>query len=255
MANLYRNIFIMNLITGGIFMIVIVKKSNIILIALVFLLSIALYSLNTGADSSPVTSPDSSNKTIILDPGHGGEDPGAVSNSGIKEKDVNLSIASKVRDLLKASGYNVIMTREEDKLEYSPETTNITQKRFEDLKRRKKIMDESGASIVVSIHMNKFGQTQYWGAQVFYPPNSPDSLKLAGELQNSIKEKVNTENKRQPELKKEAIVILKDIKIPTVIVECGFLSNPEEEKVIGTPDFQDKMANAIKAGIDKYFSK
>lgn len=237
-------------------MIVIVKKNNIILVVLIFLLSIALYSLNAGIESSANVTTDNTPKTVIVDAGHGGEDPGAVSDySGIKEKDINLSIAKKLKELLQEDGYNVIMTREEDKLEYNPGTTNITQKRKEDLTRRKKIMDESGADIVVSIHMNKFEQTQYWGAQVFYPPNSPESLKLAGCIQTSIRENVNPKNKRQPELKKDPIIILKDLKTTTVIVESGFLSNPEEEKLVGTEEYQNKMAFAIKKGIDKYFGK
>ncbi|MDP4093073.1 MAG: N-acetylmuramoyl-L-alanine amidase CwlD [Bacillota bacterium] len=238
-------------------MILIIKKSNIILVILIFLLSIALYSLNAGTESAAgAVGGGSTAKTVIIDAGHGGEDPGAVSSySGIKEKDINLNIAGKLRDTLKEAGYNVIMTRDEDKLVYDPETRNITQKRYEDLTRRKKIMDESGADITVSIHMNKFSQTQYWGAQVFYPPNSPESLKLAGTIQKSIAENVNAENKRQPEMKKDPIIILKNLKTTTVIVECGFLSNPEEEKLIATDDYQTKISNAIKIGIDKYFGK
>jgi N-acetylmuramoyl-L-alanine amidase len=154
-------------------MIIIVKKSNIIMIALIFLLVIAIFSLNVGGEDRAVTVAKDKDvqKTVLLDPGHGGEDPGAVSDySGAKEKDINLAIALKVRKLLDDDGYKVLMTREEDKLEYDPSTTNIVQKRKQDLLRRKKMMDEAGADIVVSIHLNKFGQTQYYGAQTFYPP-------------------------------------------------------------------------------------
>lgn len=236
-------------------MIVIMKKNNIILFILLFLLSIALYSLNFGTDNSTlVNTLKSSQRIIMLDPGHGGEDPGAVSDyNGLKEKDINLSIALELKQLLEQDNYKVVMTREEDKLVYNPETRNIIQKRKEDLLRRKKMMDEYGANIVVSIHLNKFPQTQYFGAQTFFPPNSPESQKLADSIQMSVREEVDPNNKREALLKKEPIIILKNNKTTTAIVECGFLSNPEEEQKLGSKEYQSKMAAAIKSGINKYF--
>ncbi|MCX7710209.1 MAG: N-acetylmuramoyl-L-alanine amidase [Clostridia bacterium] len=235
-------------------MIVIMKKNNVVLIALLFLLSIALYSLNFGDRATTANTGKSSEKVVMLDPGHGGEDPGAVSDySGIKEKDINLGIALNVKQLLEQENYKVMMTREEDKLEYSSQTRNIVQKRKEDLQRRKKMMDEDGANIVVSIHLNKFPQTQYFGAQTFFPPNSPESQKLAHNIQMAIRETVDPSNKREALVKKEPIIILKDSKTTTAIVECGFLSNPEEEKKLGDAEYQGKLATAIKDGINKYF--
>lgn len=235
-------------------MIIVMKKSNILLVGLIFLLLVAIYSLNTVTDSSRAASGKGDKKMVILDPGHGGEDPGVVSRySGLREKDINLQIAMKVKDLLEKEGFNILMTREEDRLEYSDGTTNITEKRRQDLTRRKKIMDESGAGIVVSIHMNGFPETQYSGAQVFYPPQSPDSLKLAGVLQKSIKEIADPNNQRQPMEKKQQIVILKDLKTTTVIVECGFFSNPDEEKKLGTDEYQALLATAIADGIKNYY--
>jgi N-acetylmuramoyl-L-alanine amidase len=238
-------------------MIVVIKKNNILLVGLVFLLLIAIYSLNTGEIRSvAVTNDQNMQKTIILDPGHGGEDPGAVSDySGIKEKDINLKIAFKVRELLEKEGFKTILTREEDVLVYDPATTNITQKRKQDLLRRKKIMDEGGADIVVSIHMNKFDETQYYGAQTFYPPGSSESQKLALSIQKQLREKVDPSNKRESLVKKEPIIILKDYKTVTAIVECGFLSNPEEERKLNTEEYLDKIASAIFEGITNYFSK
>ncbi len=238
-------------------MIFVVRKNNIFLIVLIFLLSITVYSLNIGVnDAAPVAVENTIQKAVILDPGHGGEDPGAVSDySGLKEKDVNLNIALKVRDLLLNENYKVIMTREEDKLVYQEGTSNIVQKRKQDLLRRKKMMDEDGADIVVSIHLNKFPQTQYFGAQTFFPPNSPDSQKLAMSLQNSLKEIVNPNNQRAALVKKDPIIILKNYKTTTSIVECGFLSNEEEEKNLASEEYQSKLAQAIKEGIVGYFSK
>ena len=208
------------------------EKSNLTLILLIFLLSIALYFLNFGGDAAATpASSISSLGTVIVDAGHGGEDPGKVSSySQVNEKEINLAIAKMLAEELKNSGYRVIMTREEDKLDYKEGTTDITDKRRQDLTKRKEIMDNSGADIVVSIHLNDFSQSQYYGAQVFYPPNSEDSKNLAVNIQNSLKENVDPSNKRQALEKTTPIVILKNLKTPTVVVECGFLSNEKEEK-------------------------
>lgn len=237
-------------------MIIIIKKNNIALIALLFLLTIALYSLSIAASEAdtPALGGQSTQKTILVDAGHGGEDPGAVSDySGIREKDINLNIALKLKELLEKENFKVLLTREEDRLEYNSDTSNIVQKRREDLTRRKKMMDESGANIVVSVHLNKFPQTKYFGAQTFFPANSPESQRLAMDIQRSIRESVDSGNTREALVKKEPIIILKDNKTTTAIVECGFLSNPEEEKKLGTVEYQEKLALAIKAGVVKYF--
>lgn len=236
-------------------MIVIMKKNNIVLFGLLFLLCIALYSLNLGnRDAASANTVNTSQKIVMLDPGHGGEDPGAVSDySGIGEKDINLGIVLSLKELLEQDNYKVILTREEDRLEYSPETKNIIQKRKEDLLRRKKMMDEGGANIVVSVHLNKFPQTQYFGAQTFFPPNAPESQKLAHNIQMAIRENIDPSNKREALVKKEPIIILRDSKTTTAIVECGFLSNQEEERKLGDKEYQYKLAAAIKDGINNYF--
>lgn len=241
----------------GIVMIVVIRKSNILLVGLIFLLLITIYSLNVGAgETAPVTMSEKLQKIIMLDPGHGGEDPGKVSEYGSnKEKDLNLDIALKTKDLLEKEGYKVIMTRTEDVLVYQPGTTNVVQKRKQDLLRRKKMMDEDGADIVVSIHMNGFGETKYYGAQTFFPPSSQESQKLALSLQKSLKENLDNENNRQPQAKKEPIIILKNFKTTTTIVECGFLSNAEEDKKLESDEYRSRVAFAIKEGIKGYFGQ
>lgn len=237
-------------------MIIIVRKNNIALISLLFILAIALYSLSIGGndENTTVLNGQIPQKTILVDAGHGGEDPGAVSDySGIREKDINLNIALKLKELLEKENFKVLLTREDDKLEYSSQTKNIVQKRKEDLTHRKKMMDEIGANIVVSVHLNKFPQTKYFGAQTFFPPNSNESQRLAIAIQKSIRETVDPNNTRDALVKKEPIIILKDNKTTTAIVECGFLSNPEEEKKLGTSEYQDKIALAIKDGVIKFF--
>lgn len=238
-------------------MIIVLKKTNLIFVAMIFGLLVILYSLNVERQDNAIPTAGNGQRTVVIDAGHGGEDPGAVSEyNQLKEKEVNLNIATKVKALLESDNYKVIMTREEDKLEYPDETKGIYNKRLADLTRRKKIMDEGGGDIVVSIHLNKFPQTQYFGAQVFYPPNSPDSKRLAETIQNSLKEMVDPNNKRVAMVKDKQpqIIILQNLKTTSVVVECGFLSNQEEERKLGTPEYQEKLALAIKDGIDKYFS-
>lgn len=246
-------------------MIVVMRKSNIILIGLIFALLLAIYSLNSGTGQKASTAGNSMTeksvnkeesivRTVIVDAGHGGEDPGKVSSySELKEKDLNLQIAFNVKQLLEEANYKVIMTREEDKLVYSEGTTGIYEKRKQDLTRRKSIMDNGGADIAVSIHMNSYEESICYGAQTFYPSGSTESEKLATCIQDTMREMLDKGNKREPQLKKDPIVILVDLKTPTTIVECGFLSNPEEEKKLGTEEYQQKISAAIKAGVDKYF--
>jgi len=241
-------------------MIIVMKKNNILLILLIFLLSITIYSLKLGADGTKPVTGANGQKVIILDPGHGGEDPGAVSDySGLKEKDVNLIIAGRLKELLEKENYKVLMTRNDDKLLYQPGTTSVTEKRKQDLQHRKNMMDESGASIVVSIHMNKFKETQYFGAQTFFPHNSPQSEKLATNIQKAIREAVDPNNKREALVRGKPnelpIIIFRDLKTTTAIVECGFLSNVNEEKSLVTKEYQEKLAMAIEQGINNYFAK
>lgn len=237
-------------------MIVLVKKNNITLIILVLLLSLVVYSLNLGdeAAATPASSITSLG-TVIVDAGHGGEDPGKISTwSGVNEKDLNLAIAKLLAEQLQNAGYRVMMTREEDKLVYKEGTTEIRDKRKQDLTRRKDMMDNSGADIVVSIHLNDFSQSKYYGAQVFYPPNSEESKNLALIVQKVLRDDVDPSNKREALVKSTPIVILRNLKTPTIIVECGFLSNQQEEQKLRTEAYQLKIAKAIKAGIDEYYS-
>ncbi|HHV29755.1 N-acetylmuramoyl-L-alanine amidase CwlD [Acetivibrio mesophilus] len=237
-------------------MILVIKKDKIALIGLIFLLSVMIISLNiaSGQNALEVANDNTVKRTIVIDAGHGGEDPGAVSDySGLKEKDVNLVIAKRVKELLEAENFNVIMTREEDVLKYKEGTKGYDSKRGQDLTGRKKLIDESGADIAVSIHLNKFSQTQYHGAQVFFPPRSEDSKKLADIIQKSLRENIDPDNKREALVKDTKLIILRNLKVPTVIVECGFLSNREEEQKLADKDYQEKLAMAIKEGIVKYF--
>jgi len=237
-------------------MILLIKRRNAALILLILVLSVTIFSLEGSGDPLALAANRQYKATVVVDPGHGGEDPGAVSSySGIAEKDINLRIALLLKELLEQDNYRVIMTREEDVLNYKPGTKNITEKRRQDLTGRRKLIDGSGADITVSIHLNKFEDPKYRGAQTFYPPGSPESERLAVCIQNALKEHADPSNNRKALVKKERIVILRDLVVPTALVECGFLSNSQEEALLRTAEYQERIAEAIKKGIDQYFAE
>ncbi|CUH91719.1 N-acetylmuramoyl-L-alanine amidase [Herbinix luporum] len=188
--------------------------------------------------------------TIVIDPGHGGRDPGKVGVNGALEKDVNLAIALKLKDLLEQNDINVIMTRTEDIGLYSETDSN---KKRVDLNKRVEIINNSDAAFAISIHQNSFSQENVKGAQVFYHIQSEEGRVLAGILQEQIKETINDGNHRKAKSNTN-YYMLKHTLCPLVIVECGYLSNWTEAKLLVDEDYQEKMAWAIHLGILKYLN-
>ena len=195
---------------------------------------------------------DNSNKVILIDPGHGGIDGGAKSKAGTIEKDINLQISLKLRDNLEEKGYKVYMTRDEDEGLYQKGNT-IKEKKREDLNRRVEMKKETNCDIFVSIHQNMFPQSKCYGAQVWYASNE-NSYNLATIVQESIKESVKDNNKRVAKPAAEAYLILRDkYEGASILVECGFLSNPDEEARLKSDEHQNLIVEGISNGIDKYF--
>ena len=178
---------------------------------------------------------------------------GASSKGGVTESNINLSIALKVKRLLEESGNTVILTREDECGIFDENCSTIREKKVSDIKNRVKIGNESNADIFVSIHLNKIPQEKYWGWQTFFKKGNEDSKKLATCIQNGIKSSVKKNNKRVP-LKIENIYIVEHVNIPITIVECGFLSNNEEEKLLQTEKYQKKIAYGIYIGIINDFN-
>ena len=169
--------------------------------------------------------------TVVIDPGHGGVDGGAEADDGTPEKNINLNIALKLKQLAENDGWNVIMTREEDTGLYSEQNSTIRSKKTEDLKKRKEIFDSSAADAAVSIHLNSYtADRSVRGAQVFYADGSEESKMLAECIQNQMK------NRRRA-MAKSDVLILQQAKVPTVIAECGFLSNYEESRKLRTDEY------------------
>ena len=171
---------------------------------------------------------------------------------GTTEAETNLKIALKVQNLLEQSGATVVLTRSDDEAIYDLDSKTLKQKKISDIHNRVKIGNESQADIFVSIHLNKIPQEQYWGWQCFYKNGDENSIKLAKSLQENLNEAIQKENKRVA-MKLDTVYIMKHVEIPISIVECGFLSNTEEEKLLLEDSYQDRLAWGIYNGIIDYF--
>ncbi len=198
------------------------------------------------------TATPASGKTIVLDAGHGVPDEGAESSNGTTEAETNLKIALKVQNLLEQSGCNVVLTRSDENAIYDLDANTLKQKKISDIRNRVKIGNEASADIFVSIHLNKIPQSQYYGWQCFYKPNDEQSIKLAKQLQENLNKSIQKENRRVA-MKLDTVYIMKHVEIPISIVECGFLSNLEEEKQLLDDSYQNKLAWGIYNGIQEYF--
>lgn len=185
---------------------------------------------------------------VVIDVGHGGNDPGKVGINSAKEKDINLKIAQYLFRILTVSGYTVTMTRTQDVSLSLPGASN---QKISDLNQRKEIMKQASPMAIVSIHQNSFPSESQHGSQVFYPASSEESKKLASCIQEQCKRILDSENKRQIKANTD-YYLFRDNPYPTVIVECGFLSNYREANLLITDEYQEKTAWAIYMGIKQY---
>ena len=185
---------------------------------------------------------------IVIDAGHGGDDPGKIGINKEKEKDINLKIAKKLQQLLEQEGLKIVMTREDGNGLYQQSSKN---KKVEDMRRRCEIITEAKPVFTVSIHQNSYPQESVKGAQVFYYGQSKEGKELAETLQKTLVAQLDPQNHRQAKAN-ESYYLLKKTPSPTVIVECGFLSNSGEAALLATEEYQAKVAEAVKAGILEY---
>lgn len=195
----------------------------------------------------PVFSLEKEKKVIVVDVGHGGSDPGKVSADGIREKDVNLEIAQYLKDYLIAQDYIVYLTRETDCGLYDE---NVSNKKTSDLNNRIQFFKEKNADYVVSIHQNSYPDTTPHGAQTFYFSTSETSKAFAESIQDSLLTIDNTNTRTAKS--SDSYFLLKHSSMPAVIIECGFLSNPEETAKLTDPNYQKQLAYAISLGICAY---
>ena len=233
-------------------MIVLNKKTIRIFTLSIFAMLLCFAIFSDKKESVPTVSLPVSGKTIVIDAGHGKPDEGAESSSGTTEAETNLKIALKLQNLLEQSGSSVILTRSDENAIYDIDSKTLKQKKISDIHNRVKIGNESSADIFVSIHLNKIPQQQYDGWQTFYNAQSAEGQKLAVSIQNNLNDAIQKENNRVAK-SIENVYIVKHVEIPMTIVECGFLSNPEEEKLLLEDDYQNRLAWGIYNGIIDYF--
>lgn len=236
-------------------LVIIDRKKIIKLMAMIFGLCVMFISSTThyteavNASRLPIR-----NKVIMIDPGHGGIDPGAVGRTGVLEDEINLKIAFKLRRLIEQFGGVGLMIREDDSGLYSEGKSRIRDMKNEDLRERHRIINESGADILISIHLNFFPQSQYYGAQCFYNKGDEEGKKLAELIQAELVDVIKNNNTRKAK-SIDSVYILKNNKMPSVLIECGFLSNHEEERLLQNDNYQEKLAWAIFMGVMKYFEE
>ena len=229
-------------------------KKVYLMLALFFIISVLYISRQESitVTTVPINEP---NYVIVIDAGHGMPDGGAVSDDGVKESDINLIISKELEALLEKMGYKVIMTREdENNIADKDKQSTIRNIKTSDLKNRVKAVNESGADLCISIHMNKFPSEKYYGWQTFYNKKSEYNKILAEKIQDGISCNIDRENNR-------VALPIKDIKltdesiIPTTIVECGFLSNPDDLRLIQTVEYRNRIINGILDGIQAYYEE
>ncbi|MBQ8311143.1 MAG: N-acetylmuramoyl-L-alanine amidase [Clostridia bacterium] len=184
-------------------------------------------------------------RCVVLDAGHGGEDGGAVSASGLVEKDINLQLTLLLRDLLVANGVEVIMTRDTDTLLYDRTVDYHGRKKALDLAARKKIAEETPNSVFVSIHMNTYPLPTCRGLQVWYSPNNKSSFEIAQQIQSTARSLLQPENDRQVKAAGSSIYLLHHLQTPAVLIECGFLSTPEEAERLADTEYQRMLAFTV----------
>ena len=224
-----------------------------LLLGVIFIVS-SLFGINKG-DIAVIASGFEPTYSIVIDAGHGEPDGGAVSKSGVKEAGLNLEIALKLKEELDALGYNVIMTRDtENNIADEDKQSSIRKMKVSDINNRINIVNSSEADMLISIHMNNFENSKYYGWQSFYKKGCEYSKLIAENIQMGISNNIERENNRVA-LQISNIKLIDNSNIPAVIVECGFLSNPEDLRLLLTEEYKIQIVNGIIDGIEMYYKK
>lgn len=228
------------------------KLIGILSVIILCFMAMAMINVNNAITTyKALEDKETGEKVILIDAGHGGIDGGASSKDGTPEKDINLNIGILLGANLKSMGYKVEYTRTEDVGLYT-EGKSIREKKIEDLSNRAKLKKDTNCDVFVSIHLNTFPQSSCKGAQVWYS-NCEGSKELGTIVQSTLKEKLDPNNNREAKAAGTQYKVLRENDIiPGIIVECGFLSNPEESEMLKTEEYQMKIANAISEAISNY---
>ena len=226
-----------------------IKKARVILLILIICsINMVCPSLVLGNENITKES-----ITILIDPGHGGIDSGAISKDGTMEKEINLKISNKLKDNLLKEKFKVVMTREKDEGLYTNDG-RIRKKKVEDLNNRCELKKSTNCNMFISIHLNMFPQPKYYGAQVWYSKNE-NSKKLAYILQKNLVNDLDKNNNRKEKAAKNCYKVLRcEDTRPSVLIECGFLSNVQEKNKLITDEYQSRIADSIARSVKEYYS-
>lgn len=216
------------------------------LLGTMFLLALALMRLNDLAEPAMERSTVGRTGPLVLDAGHGGEDGGAVSLTGAPESEINLAIVLKLRDALGLYGVDPILLRETDISLHNSDADTLREKKRSDLKNRVAATEEVEGGTLLSIHQNTYPGSRYHGAHVFYAPTE-GSKELAEHFQNSIKTALQPDNERAVKRIPDTVYIMNHVTCPAILIECGFLTNPEEEAQLRDEDYQRKLSAVVAA--------
>jgi N-acetylmuramoyl-L-alanine amidase len=187
---------------------------------------------------------------VLIDPGHGGADGGATGVNGTQEKTVNLAVSRTIYALLRVMGVQTDITREDDRSIHSADATTLREQKVSDMHNRLAMYDQ--ATLVVSVHQNHFSQSQYSGTQVFCSPNHPQSRVLGEHIRGAVLGLLQPENTRELKMADDSVFLLANTQTPAVLVECGFVSNSQEEKQLLDPSYQQRVGEAVAQGMENY---
>lgn len=218
-----------------------------------FIVAAVVISFRNSAVPAISESVEEGKRTVVIDSGHGGADGGCVGINGCVEKDINLAIAKDLEQLLKMSGFNVVMTRSEDISIYSEGVEGLRNQKISDMENRLKIIQSYPDCLFISIHQNQYTKPEYFGGQIFYTTNNPGNVKLAQLIQESFAE-LQEGNDREIKIIDNDLFLFKNTKQLAVLCECGFLSNENDAANLSDTDYQKKVAFSIYKGVMKYFN-
>jgi N-acetylmuramoyl-L-alanine amidase len=190
--------------------------------------------------------------TVVIDAGHGGEDGGTVGVDGTLEKDINLTLARELFDALTSRGIRCVMTRTEDMLLYDRNADYEGRKKALDAKARLEIAAKQERAIFVSIHQNSYPVAKYSGFQVYYSKNSPESAEIAKKLELAVREELQPDNNRASKEAGTNIYLLNKLTCPAVLLECGFLSNPEECAQLQDTEYRARLVDVLSDALESY---
>lgn len=232
-----------------------IRKLGPVIVFYVLIVSIFAAATYLGSETTSVIAqkiPLERNQTIIIDAGHGGEDGGATSCTGKLESAFNLEISLRLNDLFRLLGYDTLMVRTTDRSVYT-EGETIASKKVSDLKQRVKLVNEAENAVLLSIHQNTFSDSRYSGAQVFYSPKG-EGQQLAEIMQTAFCQTINPGSNRKCK-KADGIYLMEHIDCTGVLIECGFLSNPEEEAKLSDKEYQKKLCTVIAATVSNFLDQ